>query len=195
MSESAGKIVFEGTGDVWFFAYGSLMWAPGFDHVEMQPALLRGYHRAFCVESRIYRGTPLRPGLVLGLDRGGACRGRAFRIARAARAPAARYLEGREMAEDIYFCRRLKVTLADRRRVAAYALVVNRRDVLYAGGLDLDATAARIARARGKRGTNRAYLESTLRHLDALGVKDGRLHGLLRRIEAEVHLPAGRALL
>ena len=68
--------------DVWVFAYGSLMWDPGFAHVEAQPALLRGYHRRFCVYSHRYRGTPERPGLVLGLDRGGACKGIAYRVPR-----------------------------------------------------------------------------------------------------------------
>ena len=66
------KIAFDRPGDIWFFAYGSLMWDPGFDFVETRSALLRGYHRKFCVDSTVYRGTPERPGLVLGLDRGGA---------------------------------------------------------------------------------------------------------------------------
>src|SRR3546814_15151256 len=57
--------------DVWVFGYGSLMWNPGFAFLERQPALLRGYHRAFCIYSEHYRGTRERPGLVLGLDRGG----------------------------------------------------------------------------------------------------------------------------
>src|SRR5262250_1346335 len=69
--------------DFWVFAYGSLMWRPGFAFLERQPALLRGYHRAFCVYSHHYRGTAARPGLVLGLDRGGSCRGRAYRVAAA----------------------------------------------------------------------------------------------------------------
>ena len=67
--------------DLWVFAYGSLTWDPGFPFEEARPALLRGYHRAFCLYSTHYRGTPERPGLVLGLDRGGACRGIAYRIA------------------------------------------------------------------------------------------------------------------
>ena len=65
-----------GEGDVWIFAYGSLMWDPGFAYVEAQPATLHGYHRQFCIYSYAYRGTPERPGLVLGLDRGGSCRAR-----------------------------------------------------------------------------------------------------------------------
>ena len=70
----------------WIFAYGSLMWNPEFDYVRRAPAMLRGYHRSFCLYSTRYRGTPERPGLVLGLDRGGACRGIAYRVAAGKRA-------------------------------------------------------------------------------------------------------------
>src|SRR5699024_9015722 len=66
--------------DVWVFGYGSLIWRPDFDFQERRDALLRGYHRALCLWSRINRGTPERPGLVFGLDRGGSCRGVAFRV-------------------------------------------------------------------------------------------------------------------
>ena len=67
-------------GDLWVFGYGSLIWRPGFDYVERLPALLKGAHRALCVFSHSHRGTPDMPGLVLGLDHGGACRGVAFRV-------------------------------------------------------------------------------------------------------------------
>jgi cation transport protein ChaC len=70
-------------GDVWLFAYGSLIWNPAFHYAERQPVLIRGWHRQFCLATPIGRGTPEHPGLVLGLDRGGSCRGVAFRIARA----------------------------------------------------------------------------------------------------------------
>src|SRR5258708_40082984 len=82
---------------IWVFAYGSLMWNPGFAHDAAEPALLRGWHRSFCVYSHRYRGTPERPGLVLGLDRGGACPGLALRIPAAAAEAAMSYLWEREM--------------------------------------------------------------------------------------------------
>ena len=86
----------------WVFGYGSLMWRPGFDYLEARPALLRGYHRAFCIKSTHYRGTVDKPGLVLGLDRGGACRGRVFRIAANKAQGVARYLHEREMITGVY---------------------------------------------------------------------------------------------
>ena len=65
------------------FAYGSLMWDPGFPVAEMTPARLEGYARSFCLLSVVYRGTVEAPGLVLGLDAhpGAHCIGLALRVA------------------------------------------------------------------------------------------------------------------
>ncbi len=182
MTAPVGRIKFKAPGDIWFFAYGSLMWDPGFEHDEARPALLGGYHRAFCVHSEIYRGTPARPGLSLGLDRGGSCRGLALRVAERNRDAAARYLEHRELVEDIYFCRRVKLSGAAG-RFDGYAFIVNRAHAIYAPKQPLDAMARIIAGAAGGSGTNRAYLANTVAHLDALGIADGKLHELLRRVE------------
>jgi cation transport protein ChaC len=173
------SIVFDDDGDTWFFGYGSLMWDPCFPFAECVPALVRGYHRAFCVRSVCYRGSPENPGLVLGLDRGGACRGRAYRIVRADRAAAAAAITEREMDRDIYVCRKLAVRIPAG-EVRAHALVVCRTSSLYLGRLPVSEVARRIARAHGKRGANLAYLADTVGHLDALGIKDGPMHALLR---------------
>jgi cation transport protein ChaC len=175
------EITVEEPGDVWFFAYGSLMWDPGFEPTEMRPALLRGWHRRFCVASVIYRGTPEEPGLSLGLDRGGSCVGRALRVAEADREAVFAYLAEREMPEEIYSCRRVRLQL-DGGAVTGYTLVVNRDHGLYVGTLALEEMAARIARCAGQRGPNRDYLQQTVRHLDDLGISDGLLHRLLDRV-------------
>jgi cation transport protein ChaC len=169
-------------GDVWFFAYGSLMWDPGFEPVEIRLARLRGWHRQFCVWSRRYRGTVATPGLVLGLDRGGSCIGRALRIARADRERVFGYLEEREMPEEIYSCRKLRVA-TPQGQIFAYGFVVNRENFLYAGRLAPETIAERIACCEGQRGPNRVYLENTVRHLDALGIGDGPMHRLLDMVE------------
>src|SRR5436309_15797971 len=89
-------------GDLWVFGYGSLMWRPGFDFIEQVPARLIGEHRALCVYSFDHRGTPENPGLVLGLDRGGACRGIAFRVAGRHRDETMEYLRGCEQTTNGY---------------------------------------------------------------------------------------------
>jgi len=88
--------------DLWVFGYGSLMWRPGFEFVEQVPARLIGEHRALCVYSFDHRGTPEKPGLVLGLDRGGACRGIAFRVEARLRSRTIEYLRGREQTTHVY---------------------------------------------------------------------------------------------
>lgn len=183
MNGERHRIVYDSPGDVWFFAYGSLMWDTPFAIAEARDAMLRGYHRAFCVKSVIYRGTPEKPGLSLGLDFGGACVGRALRVTAAERDRVARYLEDRELREDIYFCRRVPVTTPEG-RVSTYAFVINRADPIYAGKLAPDEMARIIAGASGERGPNRDYLENLVRRLDELGIRDGALHELLRKVDA-----------
>jgi cation transport protein ChaC len=107
--------------DFWVFAYGSLMWNPEFPHQGVRPARLLGYHRAFCVYSHHYRGTRERPGLVLGLDRGGSCLGRAYKVRAADGAEAAAILDERERRGGVYDPRWVEVRFADHRRAQAYA--------------------------------------------------------------------------
>ncbi len=165
-------------GSLYVFAYGSLIWRPGFAHSAEHPALLRGYHRRFCIWSRSYRGTPEAPGLVLGLDRGGACRGVAFRVPERDAAAVLDYLQEREMPrseEAVYKRRVLRVTLLDGgREVRAVAFVVDRTRPSYCRP-EADAAAAAIAQGRGQMGCNREYLFNTVAHLRAMGVRDAGL--------------------
>src|ERR1700720_4378961 len=142
---------------LWLFAYGSLMRNPEMQFAERRPALLRGYHRSFCLYSRDYRGTPERPGLVLGLDRGGACRGIAYRLPPDSLGPAIDRVWAREMAGEVYRMRPVSVT-TPQGRVAAYAFVVRRDRPDYAGRLSLDEAAQIISVAAGGRGTGRGSL-------------------------------------
>ncbi|MGQ0662210.1 MAG: gamma-glutamylcyclotransferase [Pseudomonadota bacterium] len=167
--------------DAWVFAYGSLMWDPGFPFEEARPALLRGYHRALCIYSTRYRGTPDQPGLVLGLDRGGACRGIAYRVAAANVARVMDYLWHREMLNRVYSLKTLPVRIATG-EVKARAFVVDRRHRQYAGKLAHERLAELVCQGHGQRGACKSYLENTVRHLDGLGITDGPLHALLNRV-------------
>ena len=170
-----------GAEPVWLFAYGSLMWNPEFDYAEVRPAFLRGYHRRFCLYSRDYRGTPERPGLVLGLDRGGSCHGIAYRLPPDRLGQTLDRIWAREMTGRVYQMRRVGVRTAEG-EVAAHACVVRRASPDYAGRLSVAETAGLLASAIGGRGTGRDYLANTVRHLEALGIRDRLLH----RIEARV---------
>lgn len=168
-------------GDIWIFTYGSLMWDPGFRHVAAEPALLHGYHRAFCIYSSRYRGTVESPGLVLGLDPGGACRGTVYRVAAVDRRTALEAIWQREMRRKVYVPRLLRVK-TPLRRCTALAFVANRAHDGYAGHLALHEVVRLIASCSGERGPNVDYLVNTLRHLEALGVHDHHLHRLLAMV-------------
>ncbi|NKB19386.1 MAG: gamma-glutamylcyclotransferase [Alphaproteobacteria bacterium] len=169
-------------GDVWFFAYGSLMWNPGFQPSETCEARLDDWHRRFCVSSIIYRGTPEKPGLSLGLERGGECRGLALRIAEPDREQVFAYLAEREMPEEIYSCVPVSIEI-EGQVVLAYTLIVNPDHALYVGEMPIAEMALRIAKGHGKRGPNRDYLASTVEHLESLGIRDEGLAHLLSHVD------------
>jgi glutathione-specific gamma-glutamylcyclotransferase len=171
----------DGAAPIWLFAYGSLMWDPGFAAAERRPARLFGYHRRFCLYSRDYRGTPERPGLVLGLDRGGSCHGIAYRLPADCAADIFDRVWAREMTGAVYNMRRVTVQ-TDAGPVGAHACIVRRQSPDYAGLLSPEGAAELLAHAVGGRGTGREYLANTLRHLGDLGIKDRLLH----RIAAHV---------
>lgn len=170
--------------ETWIFGYGSLMWSPGFAYAEARRARLAGYHRAFCIYSIHYRGTERQPGLVLGLDRGGACEGIAFRVAPEARAATLAYLRRRELIYGVYREALVPVDLAHAgdaplRTVWATAYIAERCHPAYAGCLPLAREAHLIRRSVGRGGTNLDYLLSTRRHLMELGIREPRLERLV----------------
>ncbi len=174
--------------DLWVFGYGSLMWRPGFEFAEARPALLKGWHRSFCLYSLHYRGTPAHPGLVLGLDRGGSCRGLAFRVPAAQAETTVQYLNERELVGYAYIARTLNVCLDDGNSVPAYTFVADRDHRQYAGVLPLEQQAAIIMDAQGCTGLNRDYLINTVRQLEADGYVDKSLHALLKEVERQTGL-------
>jgi cation transport protein ChaC len=179
--------------DLWVFGYGSLMWRPGFEFVEQVPARLIGAHRALCVYSFDHRGTPEKPGLVLGLDRGGACRGIAFRVAPERRTATIAYLREREQTTNVYHEVMRSVWLEDstRRRVSALAYVVDRGHVQYAGRLGLQEQLRYVRQGHGRSGDNRAYVLSTVASIEAQGFRDAPLHQLAALLHEEPGIHAG----
>lgn len=172
-------------GELWVFGYGSLMWRPGFAHMERAPARLIGLHRSLCVFSFVHRGTPERPGLVLGLDRGGMCRGIAFRVAAAKRAETIAYLRGREQVTSVYVetMRQIELEDRERRKVRALCYTVDRGHVQYAGRLSLAERLHHVRQGHGRSGPNRDYVLATVQALEALGYRETDLHLLAGRLK------------
>lgn len=174
--------------DLWVFAYGSLMWRPGFPYAEASHARLVGWRRSFCIYSRFHRGSMRRPGLVLGLDRGGLCEGMAFRVPGTEAAAALDYLREREQIISVYREALVPVTLlsGDRPEVMALAFLVERAHPSYAGELSLCEQAHLIRGARGRSGSNIDYLVSTLAHLKELGIRERAMERLSGLVGANV---------
>ena len=178
------KLTDPSAGELWVFGYGSLMWRPGFDFVERVDARLIGAHRALCVYSFVHRGTPERPGLVLGLDRGGACRGIAFRVTAAKRAETVAYLRSREQVTMVYreFMRSVRLATHPERVVPALCYMVDRSHPQYAGRLALDLQVHLVRQGHGHSGHNRDYVIQTVAALERLGYRETELHQLAERL-------------
>jgi cation transport protein ChaC len=166
---------------IWVFAYGSLIWNPAIHYVERRTARVHGYHRQFCLWSRAGRGSPDRPGLMLGIEPGGSCHGVIYRLA-----PHQIYSEldvvwRREMGTMAY----RPVWIAARTPQGiehAIAFAVNRAHERYIADLDLAATARYLASGAGPLGRCRDYLYETVTHLRALGLRDRHLELLESRV-------------
>src|SRR5262245_33149340 len=173
-----------GAEDLWVFAYGSLMWRPDFPFLERIEARLVGAHRALCVYSFVHRGTPERPGLVLGLDHGGTCRGIAYLVSAAERAKTLAYLRGREQVTSVYREAMRTIWLKDdpRRRVRALCYMIDRGHVQYAGRLSLEQQLHHVRQGHGHSGANRDYVIATVRALEQLGYRETELHLLAERL-------------
>ncbi|MDD7909472.1 gamma-glutamylcyclotransferase [Pseudovibrio exalbescens] len=175
--------------DLWVFGYGSLIWRPGFDYEEAVPALLRGAHRSLCVYSWVHRGTQDDPGLVFGLDRGGSCRGMAFRVAAKNRDRTITYLREREQQTMVYRETVRGVQLDGRPHdpVQALTYVADRSHAQYAGALPLEEQLKIVLSAKGQSGANPEYVINTARHMRELGIRDHGLEWLEKELTRLVH--------
>lgn len=165
------------------FGYGSLMWRPGFDFVDSALAWVHGYHRSLCIFSHVHRGTPERPGLVLGLDRGGSCQGVAFRVPESGREKTVAYLRERELVTSVYLERTVGVRFADGGCASAITYVADRSHRQYAGRLPHEEMTRLIAEGVGVNGDNPAYVRNTYEHLLRLDIHDAGLAEIVRRLD------------
>lgn len=178
----------------WVFAYGSLIWNPAIDFVERRFARVHGWHRSFCLSTRAGRGTPEQPGLLLGLDRGGACAGAAFLVAEARLDEELSILWRREMLSGSYEPRWMPVRDASGVPFGhAIGFTIQRSGDWYAGGLAEEEVVRRIAAARGPLGTAAEYLFNTRDGLRSLGIHDPRIERLAAGVSARLQSENERA--
>ena len=171
-------------GDVWVFGYGSLIWNPAIRFVERRIARLYGYHRRFCLWTHLGRGTPERPGMMLGLEPGGSCVGTAFRIAAAAVAEEIGIVWRREMFSGAYRPRWVRLSTGGG-SVDAITFLIEPTHPRYAGRPPEAEVVAALAHAEGPLGSTRAYLDNTLAHLAEYGIRDRPLARLQRLVARE----------
>lgn len=168
---------------VWVFGYASLIWNPAFHYAERVQGRIHGYHRRFCLWTVMGRGSEDCPGLMMGLERGGSCRGVAYRVAPEDLDEEIYLVWSREMVTGSYCPRWVEVDTGEG-RIPAVAFVINRAHERYAGHLDDEVAARAIAEAHGPIGRCCEYLFNTVAHLDEMGIPDRRLHHLAARVEA-----------
>lgn len=166
-------------GDLWVFGYGSLMWSPCFDYKNKTLGRAHGYHRALCILSTRYRGTRRKPGLVMGLCRGGSCWGMAYRIDAPRLRRALARLWYREMPRRVYEPRLIPVRLASGREIRALAFIADPGHPSYVRELDLHGRARLVAQGIGMRGPCIDYIRNTLDHMHEVGVRDPHLERIL----------------
>ncbi|MGF0539660.1 gamma-glutamylcyclotransferase [Agrobacterium sp. ES01] len=169
--------------EFWVFGYGSLMWNPGFPYEQRVLGLTFGFRRSLCVRSWVHRGTQERPGLVLGLDRGGSCRGVAFRVDAQHWSATVEYLRERELVTHVYKERSVPVRLEDGRVVKALTYVIDRSHQQYASGVTVAEAAKTVSEAVGRSGRNRDYVANTISHLKEIGIRDHWLEDVFKAVE------------
>lgn len=166
--------------DLWVLGYGSLIWDPGINTVEIRRARCTGYRRRFCMTQTFDRGSQEHPGLMLALDEGDAqdvCDAMVMRIPAHAVDEEAGYIWRREMLVGSYTPVFIPCETAGG-PVEAIACLV-KRDLPRFVDWPLEKQAGQIARASGKAGTNTAYLEHLVENLTSVGIHDAEMEKLL----------------
>lgn len=163
--------------EIWIFAYGSLIWKPACDFVEMRTGLVRGWHRSFCLGwNNRFRGSDANPGLMLALDRGGACNGVLYRLPSGHVDENMTKLLEREMGWlPSPFPPRWVNVLSGDRTIRAITFCIDRHSGRYVSGLTIERIAEVLATAVGSRGSMAEYLYATVRHLEDMGIHDPHL--------------------
>jgi cation transport protein ChaC len=169
--------------DIWLFAYGSLLWNRPFEVEEQVPAVLHGWHRAFCIRLTRFRGTPEQPGLMMSLVLGGSCRGALYRVA------------GHRVLEDLRKLWRREMTVkpptspprwvtakAGQAAVRAIVFAADRKGCNFVTGLTEEEIASVLCAAVGHWGSGAEYLMQTVEHLEYLGIRDANLWRLQRLV-------------
>jgi glutathione-specific gamma-glutamylcyclotransferase len=170
---------------LWLFAYGSLLWKPEVEFAERRMAMVRGWHRRFCLWQWRYRGTKAKPNLMLALDRGGACKGVAYRIDGPGIAGKLAEVWKREMVAYGYVARWLAAE-TDAGPVKTLAFVANHGGERYAGRLSHELVARHIAEACGHSGPGAEYLCEAVLRLEELGIHDRALWELQALVAARL---------
>jgi cation transport protein ChaC len=172
----------------WIFAYGSLMWNPKFTYDARHVATIRGYHRSFRLWSRINRGTPENPGLVLTLECGGSCRGLVYRIAPDLVQEQMQLIWKREMLYGSYRPKWLNCTVGGE-AIRALCFTVNRDCSGYTGEIPEEVMVEAIASAEGRFGRAHDYLFKTTETLREHGIRDARVEHLTQLVKARIKPP------
>lgn len=193
---AADRLLAEGPeGPIRIFAYGSLIWNPAFEHDEARVATLHGYRRAFCLDLQGWRATPEQPGLMLALDRGGACTGIVYRLTPGDRRAQMRRLLEREagFADHLPWIRWLTARAGGQVLPVLTFYATPRHDPGgYLLRLPEEAQVERLATACGHKGSCAAYLMNTVEHLEQAGIHDAYLWRLQKRVAERIRAAVGQ---
>lgn len=174
-------------GPLWIFAYGSLIWNPGFPVGRIRKAVAHGWHRSFCLELTSWRGSPEIPGLMMALERGGSTTGLLMEIAPGQEAAGLDALLRREMPgrEHAGMARWIRAR-SEGEEVRALTFWAGPKGPFVTSGLPPETVAWRLAHACGHAGSGAEYLYSTVAKLDEYGLRDRNLWHLQHLVAEEV---------